>query len=124
MGVLSREMSEMQPSVTSLGGGNQRILCSHHGQAVETVHAYTDGDTSWRVVFGPRLQEATVRGTGGQRMGIGEAGPGRQGEAQGQGKGQPFPASLQHQSSKQAHVLVHAAALHPHTGAPTQAETH
>lgn len=27
-------------------------------------------------------------------------------------------------SSQQAHVLVHAAALHPHTGAPTQAETH
>lgn len=57
-------------------------------------------------------------------MGNGEAGPGRQGEAQGQGKGQPFLASPQHQSSKQAHVLVHAAALHPHIGTPTQAETH
>lgn len=76
MGVLSREMSEMLPSVTSsLGGRQRRILCSHHGWAVETVHAYTDGDTSQRVVFGPRLQEATVRGTGGQRMGNGEAGP-------------------------------------------------
>lgn len=76
MGVLSREMSEMLPSGTSSLGGRKRwILCSHHGWAVETVHAYTDGDTSQKVVFGPRLQEDTVRGTRGQRMGNGEAGP-------------------------------------------------